>query len=149
MSSLDHFAVGVAIRDRLAEALPALRQVRIAASLAEIADWQPVSPAVWVIWDGDRVAESAGRGQAQLVRQRWVVALIVRSLKDAASGGGVIEAAGPLLSRLLALLMGWQPPMPGCRPLERTDAPQPGYGAGYGYFPLAFLAPLHLHGDPA
>jgi hypothetical protein len=144
----DHFAAGQAIAARVREAMPELKQVRIAASLAEIADWQPASPAVWVVWDGDRVADSAGRGQAQIVRQRWIVALIVRSLKEAASGGGVVETAGPLIARLLTLLMGWQPPEPsGCAPLVRIDAPAPGYGAGYGYFPVAFYAAIPLIGE--
>lgn len=145
---MSHFAAGMAIRDRLAGAMPELKQARLAASLQEIADWQPSSPAVWVIWDGDAIADTGGRGLAQIVRQRWVVALIVRSLRDAATGGGVVEEAGPLMSRLLKLLMGWTPPQPaGCRPLVRTNAPAPGYGAGYGYFPAAFEAAIPLIGD--
>lgn len=146
--SADHFAVGKAIVERLRSAMSELRQVRLAASMQEIADWQPSSPAVWVVWDGDQIMDSAGRGQAQIVRQRWIVALIVRSAADAATGGGVIEAAGPLLSKLIELLMGWLPASPvGARPLERIEAPRPGYGAGYGYFPVAFVAAIPLQGD--
>lgn len=122
-----------------------LRQVRLAASLDEIADWQPSSPAVWVIWDGDRLDDHAGHGKAQMIRQRWITALVVRSVKEAAAGGGVVEAAGPMLAQLLGLLMGWQPAEPpGCRGLVRADAPRPGYGAGYGFFPLAFEAAFPL-----
>lgn len=145
---MSHFAVGIAIRDRLAGAMPELKQVRLAASLAEIADWQPSSPAVWVVWGGDRIGDTGGSGRAQIVRQEWIVALIVRNVRDVASGGGVVEEAGPLVSRLLALLMGWTPDAPvGCRPLERINAPAPGYGAGYGYFPVAFAAAIPLKGD--
>lgn len=145
---MSHFAAGIAIRDYLAATMPELRQVRLAASLAEIADWQPASPAVWVVWAGDRVADSGGQGRAQIVQQDWIVALIVRSVRDAASGGGVVEEAAPLMTRLLTLLMGWTPPQPaGCRPLVRIAAPAPGYGAGYGYFPVAFAAAIPLKGD--
>lgn len=146
--SADHFAVGKAIVERVRAAMPELRQVRLAASMQEIADWQPSSPAAWVVWDGDQIVDTAGRGQAQIVRQRWVVALIVRSAKEAETGGGVIDAAGPLLSKLIDLLMGWLPASPvGARPLERINAPAPGYGAGYGYFPVAFAAAIPLKGD--
>lgn len=141
MATSDWFAVGGEMVARLQSAMPELRQVRLAASLAEIADWQPVSPAVWVAWDGDAIADTAGQGATQMVRQRWIAALVVRSAREADTGAGVIAAAGPLMARMIAALSGWQPQaITGCRPLRRIEAPRPGYGAGYGWFPVAFEA---------
>jgi len=119
-----------------------IRQVRLAAALEEIGDITPASPAIWVAWDGDRIVDGAGAGQgaAQAIDQHWVVALLVRSAKDAASGAGVSTAAGPLLSRVLLALMGWQPE--GARALRRIQAPRPSYIAGTGVYPLAFAARL-------
>jgi len=117
-----------------------IRQVRLAAAIEEIGDITPASPAVWVIWDGDRIVDGAGAGQgaAQAVDQHWIVALLVRSARDAASGAGVTNAAGPLLSRILSALMGWQPQ--GSRALRRIEAPRPSYVTGTGIYPLAFAA---------
>ncbi len=133
----DYFAIGRSMVAHIRQSMSDLRQVRLASSLQEIADWQPASPAVWVVWDSDTVGASAQQGTRQQIKQRWVVALIVRSAKDAASGGGVIESAGPLLDTLLKSLMGWKPGDTST-PLLRVGAPPPGYGAGYGFFPLAF-----------
>jgi len=117
-----------------------IRQVRLAASVEEIGDITPASPAVWVVWDGDRIVDGAGagHGSAQAIDQHWIVALLVRSAKDAASGAGVTNAAGPLLSRILSALMGWQPS--GSRALRRIEAPRPSYVAGTGIYPIAFAA---------
>jgi len=139
----DWLAVGSEIVARLESALAGdVRQVRLAAALEEIGESAPASPAVWVAWGGDRVIDGAGPGQgaAQAIDQEWIVALLVRSAKDAASGAGVSLAAGPLLARILSALMGWQPE--GVRALRRIDAPRPSYVAGTGVYPLAFVARL-------
>lgn len=139
----DWLSIGAQIVERLQGELSGeLRQVRLAAAIEEIGDASPASPAVWVAWGGDRIADGAGPGQgaAQAIDQQWIVALLVRSAKDAASGGGVADKAGPLLARILAALMGWQPQ--GCRALRRVEAPRPTYLAGTGVYPLAFAARL-------
>ena len=139
----DWLSVGAQIVARLESALAGdVRQVRIAAALEEIGESAPASPAIWVAWGGDRIVDGAGPGQgaAQAIEQHWIVALLVRSAKDAASGAGVSAAAGPLLSRILSALMGW-PPV-GARALRRIEAPRPTYVAGTGVYPLAFAARL-------
>jgi phage gp37-like protein len=139
----DWLSVGAQIVERLqGELAGELRQVRLAAAIEEIGDASPASPAVWVAWGGDRIVEGAGPGQgaAQAIDQTWIVALLVRSAKEAASGAGAAEKAGPLIARILAALMGWQPD--GSRALRRVEAPRPTYAAGTGVYPLAFAARL-------
>jgi len=143
MPAEDWLHVGAQMVERIGMELEDdIRQVRLAAALEEINDAAPAAPAVWVVWAGDRIVEGAGPGQgaAQAIDQQWIVALLVRSARDAASGSGVIHAAGPLLARILAALMGWQPQ--GCRALRRIEAPRPSYVAGAGVYPLAFAARL-------
>lgn len=135
----DWLSVGGQIVTRLTSDLgPSVRQVRMAAALEEISDHAPASPAVWVAWGGDRIVETGGHGVAQAIDQQWIVALLVRAARDAASGGGVADAAGPLLAAILSSLMGWQPD--GSRGLRRAESPRPSYVAGTGVYPLAFAA---------
>ena len=137
----DWLSVGAQIAERLeTELSDDVRDVRVVAAIDEIADSAPASPAIWVAWGGDRVIDGAGPGQgaAQAIDQQWIVALLIRSARESASGGGVQAAAGPLLSRVLSALSGWAPD--GSRALRRIDAMQPRYIAGTGIYPLAFAA---------
>ncbi len=137
----DWLSIGAQIVERLQGELGGeLKQVRLAAAIEEVGDAAPASPSVWVAWGGDRIVDGAGPGSgaAQAIDQTWIVALLVRSAKEAASGGGAADKAGPLIARILAALMGWQPD--GSRALRRVEAPRPAYVAGTGVYPLAFAA---------
>lgn len=136
MLPLDYFDAADALAARLRAAMPQVRSVRTASSLAEVAYLTPDAPAIILCWDGD--VPQPGADCLQPVEQRWIVAVAVRSAKDAAGGSGVLEAAGPLVSAVLAALLNFRPDLPGAGRLRRVEAPRPGFDAGYGLFPLAF-----------
>lgn len=137
MLPANYFDAATALRERLLQELPQMRSVRTASGLAEVAHLTPDAPALILCWDGD--AGMQDNGCLVTVEQRWIVAVAVRSARDTAGGSGVIEAAGPLFSAVLAALAGWKPDLPGAGRLRRVEAPRPGFDAGYGLFPLAFL----------
>ena len=157
----DYLAAGPLLIERIRAALPALRAVLPAGGLARIfAEALPYSPAdlagigeaaiqspsVFVLYDGDRLGDSAGRGQAGIVHQRWMIVLAVRNARQGDGGAALLVDAGPLLAALLAALMGFQLSADH-RPLVRVAAPAPGYSPALAYYPLAFETAISTLGD--
>lgn len=134
------------IRARITAQVPEILIVEPAVGLQDIEARCLQNPSAFVLYDGDRIGDTAGRGQAQIIHQRWLVVLAVRNLRDIPGGSGVMEQAGSLLAKLLLHLQGWAP-SPDHRPLTRVQGPLPGSSVGWGYFPLAFETPLSAVGD--
>lgn len=133
-----YLALESALIDRLTEAVPALRHVGAVSGLAGLDERAAQSPAAYVIYDGEKIADASHDAARQVVNQRWLVVLFVR---HAAQDGGVQlrTEAGERLSDLLVALAGWIPPGH-IRPITRVNAPRPGYTAAAGWFPLAYEA---------
>ncbi len=143
----DYLAAEGLIVGRLEASLGAqVRAVFSAADLAGVAEQAQITPAVHVVYDGDRLGDEAGRHRAQQVYQRWLVIVAVRNAKGQATGKGARESAGPIISAVLAALQGWQP-SPDHQPLRRIDAPRPVFSpGGFAYFPLAFETRIDTEG---
>jgi hypothetical protein len=106
--------------------------------LATVLERSQITPAAFVIYDGEEPVDSAGQGKRILEDQRFLVVLAVRNAQDVLSGTGAREDALVLRGSLLAALSGWQP-TPQHRPLQRAKgAPRPYYTTGYAYLPTAF-----------
>ncbi len=142
----DYLAAGPLLIERIRAALPALRAVLPAGDLAGIGEAAIQSPSVFVLFDGDRLGDSAGRGQAGIVHQRWMIVLAVRNARQGDGGAALLADAGPLLAALLAALMGFQLSADH-RPLVRVSAPAPGYSPALAYYPLAFETAISTLGD--
>jgi hypothetical protein len=142
----DYLAAGPAIIARIGARVPALASVRQATGRAAVDESVLAAPAALVIYDGDRLGDEAGQGQAQIVHQRWLVVLAVRHAAQGDGGAASAALAGPLLSALLAALQGWAP-TPAHRSLIRTDAPRPGHSPGFVYYPLAFESAVSTLGS--
>ncbi len=133
----DWFSAGNLIATRLEEQIPELGPVREIAALGDIGGLTLNPPSAFVCWAGDSFADTSGKGEAQIVQQKWHVVLAVRSAFEAAHGKGVISLAGPLVSRILQSLSGWNP-SPQHRPLHRVESIESGSAAGFAYYPLTF-----------
>jgi len=133
----DWLSAGGAIVARLVAEVAELRQVTTLASLSEIEAVTIQSPSAFVVWHEDAIGDATAQGAAQIVSQRWLVVVAVRSARDAGTGAGVLAEAGPIVTMALKALMGWQPSA-AHRPLARVAAPRPGFSGAFGYFPLAF-----------
>jgi len=103
------------------------------------------APACVVVYTRDRVGESSGAGQAQVVSQQFTVVVALKSANDAESGKGAREAAGPLITKVLAALAGFTPAV-GWRPLKRAEQPAlVDYSPGVAWFPFGFSTTLITH----
>lgn len=141
----DYLAPWDLIMERLRDQVPELQAVLSAPDLAAIREDQQRTPNAQVMYDGDDVASgdgaSAGRGAAQVVYQRYLVYLCVRNVRDPGRLAGAFGEAGPLVSKIIKALAGWQPSSD-FRPLRRTSAGKPLYSPGYVYFPVGFSTQL-------
>jgi len=137
----DYLAAGPLIMQRIRDAVADIAAVLPARDLSRLAESELQSPAVFVVYDGDRLGDAAGRGGARIVHQRWLVVLAVRNAAQSDGGAALTGDAGPLLSDLLEALQGWAPSVDH-RPLYRVAAPLPGYSPAFGFYPLAFEAAL-------
>ena len=151
----DYLAAGGLIAQRIADRAPNIKRVAALGNLYALLDAAPAElnkqafgllPAAFVGFDGEVIGDSAGDEFTHIALQSWLVVLVVGNYRKADSGEGVIEAAGPLLSQLVAALTGWQPD--GFSPLKRQPSPRPGYLAGIGFFPLTFSTALVVEGLP-
>lgn len=137
----DYFAAEALILRRIAAELPDLRVVDGGRSLSEIQGRRSVSPAVYVLYDGQEAL--MGAQQAQVVAQKWVVVTMVRNAR--AWGTGERGEAGLLMVRLCQALLGWQPG-PDHGPLTMATAPGPLFQGGVGFYPLRFITRIVLSG---
>jgi len=128
--------------ERVKSVLPELKLVGPAASLIRAKDGAQVSPAAYVIYLGDEVGGTRGnpsptRGEMQFVTQLWAVALMVAYGDRKGDGAGARNLAGPLASRILTSVSGWQPQ--GCQfPLKRRNGARPEYEGNFMVLPLVF-----------
>ncbi len=126
------------IIDRIKAQVPALHAVLAAWDLATVVERSQVTPAAFVIYDGEEPVDSAGNGKRILEDQRFIVVLAVRNSIDVLGGTGAREDALALRGAILAALSGWQP-TPQHRALQRAKgAPRPHYTTGYAYLPTVF-----------
>jgi len=141
----DYLAAEGLIRARLEAGVTGAR-VLAAADLSGIPESAQVTPALHVVYDGDRLGDDGGRHRGQQVYQRWLVVVAVRNAAGQRSGAGARQAAGPLLSAVLSALLGWSP-SPDHQPMKRIDAPRPAFTpGGFAYFPLAFETRINTEG---
>lgn len=137
-----------ALIERLQTRLPAGVHVLSAADLAGVAEGSQPTPAVHVVYQGDRPLEVSSSGRTARVEQTWLVVAAVRNVRDARAGTGARQDGMALLDQARRALMGWQPEG-ASTPLKLAAAPRPGFHAGFQYMPTAFAIETILHGDPA
>lgn len=112
-----------------------IRKVYSSTDQAEVKERSQVTPAVHVVYRGDTVPLQAHGGAVGHVTQTWAVVLVVNLRQK--------ELAGELLARLIQTLSGVVTPL---GPINRINAPQPGFGRGFGYYPLAFEIKFRTQG---
>lgn len=148
----NYLAAGALIEARIVAKAPNLKRVEgvgdLTAWLEDEAEFEKqISgklPAAFVGYDGDVLGDMTGDGFTHVAGQRWLVVLAVGNYRRADTNKGVVDAAGPLLSQLMAALNGWKPE--GFTELIRQAAPRPGYRAGVGFYPLVFSTNVFVEG---
>tara|TARA_R110001583_G_scaffold63498_2_gene185819 strand:- start:938 stop:1417 length:480 start_codon:yes stop_codon:yes gene_type:complete len=138
----DYLAAEDLMIARLEKALTDIERLKVLspAELADISQAAQHTPALHVIYAGDRVpgGNATDRGNYHVLTQRWLVVVAVRAPQTQSSGRAARGAAGPIISRVIQALSGWRLGV-GFGPLVRINAPGPAYRkGGFGYFPLQF-----------
>ncbi len=85
------------------------------------------------------------RSQVAMAEAFAVVAQ-VRNASTQLTGEAVLAEAGLLLVECVKALLGWTPDPDAYEPLTMIAAPAPEYGAGFGYYPIAFQTRYILTG---
>ena len=134
----DALSVWQPICDRIKDQVPALKAVLPVWDLASVIERSQVTPAVFVLYDGEDPADQASNGKKVLEDQRFVIVLAIRNASDTLGGSGAAEDARVLRAGIYAALSGWVPG-PEHRPMTRARSGyRPHYTPGFAYLPTAF-----------
>lgn len=134
------------IIDRLKAKVPEAKLVQAMPEL-DIENVAQKCPALIVIYQGDRLSDSALDGQVMIAEQIWSVVVVVKNVKDIAQGAASRVEAGLLMTKAIKALSGWQPNADFKTGLTRINAGGAGYLAGVSWFPLAFKVATYSIGD--
>lgn len=131
---------------RLREFLPSTVHVLAAKDLVGISEAVQPTPAVHVLYRGYRRGEPKPALRVELAQIWWTV-IAVRNVRDVGAGTDVRAEAGPLITATIAALDRYQPGA-GFESLHLDNAPDAGYRAGHGYFPLGWRVDLKVRTRP-
>ena len=136
---LDYLAAGERLRELL---LPlkgqGLKDVFVATDLEAVANLGQHTPAIHVIYQGERESDTAQSGRQSMFDQVWLLVLVHRATPKEAS-------AGVWLGRMLQAVSGRSS---GDSTFRRETAPvKPSYKGGVVYLPLAFKTTVKFKGE--
>ena len=136
---LDYLAAGERLRELL---LPlkgqGLKEVFVATDLEAVANLGQHTPAIHVIYQGERESETSQSGRQSAFDQVWLLVLVHRATPREAS-------AGVWLGRMLQAVAGRAC---GDSTFRRESAPvKPSYKGGVVYLPLAFKTTVKFKGE--
>lgn len=136
---LDYLAAGEALKGLL---LPlkgqGLKEVFVATDLEAVANLGQHTPAIHVIYQGERESETSQSGRQSAFDQVWLLVLVHRATPKEAS-------AGVWLGRMLQAVAGRAC---GDSTFRRETAPvKPSYKGGVVYLPLAFKTTVKFKGE--
>ncbi|HHQ4786548.1 TPA: phage tail terminator protein [Aeromonas hydrophila] len=136
---LDYLAAGERLRELL---LPlkgqGLKEVFVATDLEAVTNLGQHTPAIHVIYQGERESDTAQSGRQSVFDQVWLLVLVHRATPKEAS-------AGVWLGRMLQAVAGRAC---GDSTFRRETAPvRPSYKGGAVYLPLAFKTTVKFKGE--
>lgn len=111
--------------------------------LAGVKEEQQLVPAVHLVYQGYRVAESRHDGKAARINQTWLAVVVTRNVANLKSADAARKQAGTLAGRVTQALMGFKAAS-ASGPLKLVSGPGAGFNKGFGYLPLAFEVELAL-----
>lgn len=138
MSDIDWLGAGSEIKRLLEPLKPGLRDVILGTEMADVKNLGQLTPAVHILYQGDRVADGSQSGLAAKVSQSWLVVLAYRATPGQ-------PTAGFLLHKIMSAISG--------KPYENstftrvTPGVRPSYSGGVAYLPLAFEVQLKFKGE--
>lgn len=139
---MTYLAIGEQIVARLKDQVPELLAVYTPSEIGDAEESSQITPCCHVVYGGDQVADSAGRGAASMITQEWFVILAVSHASSQLNDTTDLQKeAGLIIPKILKALQGWQP-AGSVMPLVRVNASPPVYQSTCAYYPFAFTGKL-------
>lgn len=140
---MNYLALGDHIVTRLKESGPPAN-VQATIDLTTVTEKALLTPAIYVYYISDNLGSNAGQGVSYEIRQTWGVALVVKNLRESEHRRAEL---GSMISDVINVIQGWQPPSDNYSRLYRENAPGPVENpGGYIYFPLHFSSRFLTNG---
>ena len=130
---------GRAIADRLADQVPALREVLVMDEIGPNGPGPKQFPAALVLLHAMRPVGPLTEGATRVaLEQDWLVAVAVKSVRPEADRNNA--AAGPVIPKVISALLGWAPGAESRqnRALVWRPGPDVNYGRDITYYPFIF-----------
>lgn len=122
---------------RVQEALPAY-QVLAGASINSVISLKSnLAPAIFIIYEGHRIKDTARNGASVAYEQLWTIIMAVRYAGDD-DASLAMAAANPDIDVLLKAVNGYAPKMPYYQPLYAVTPKIPAFTAGNLFLPFSF-----------
>lgn len=136
------------LKARLEDQVPELKgQVNGAPDLQTVQERNRKAASCDIVYTGYRVVEERAAGKLARIRQLWYVIPVIRNVRQAQDGAPNRAAAGPIIAKVNAALMGHRLSKEHGNLLPATP-PHALYHAGSGYYPLAYEIPIAIKGGP-
>ena len=132
----DLFSAQALIMAQLTSQVPGLRLVQGVREMAAIQERPGITPAAYVLYDGQEVRMAADR--AQVVEQKWLIVVVIRHVRETIPQDSSSQEAGPLLLHVCRALLGWRPGAD-YGALTLLNAPNPVFRDGFGLYSLRFM----------
>lgn len=142
MAAVNHLECGDLIEARLKAKITDFIDVLPISSILQLQEKSIRNPSCFVMYAGDDAREKGMDGKLARFRQRW---LVIVATHHAQGRDKTRNPAGEMMHLVLESLLGWQPSSRFTR-LEAATPPKPGYGATFGYYPLAFETEVNVLG---
>jgi hypothetical protein len=110
------------------EGLEGIKKVYRTCDLQELKESLQVTPALHIIYAGDHIEHQSNGGYTAKVAQTWLVVLAI-NLRDA-------DKAGAHLARVIKHMSGCVCELGNFVRVSASN--RPGFGQGFGYYPLAY-----------
>jgi hypothetical protein len=141
MTMTNYLSAEQPIMDRIRAEVSDVVYVLSAADLDGVSEKEQFTPAVHVLYKGDKVDTGPGGqasdGSKQNVDQQWYAVVAVRNARTSDTGKDARSDAGTIVLKVLKALQGFKPTVDH-GPMKRTNGADPGYSKGFLYVPLLF-----------
>lgn len=146
MNITDYFAVEPLIVEHIKSSIPELAEVNTPFNIDDMLDNVNTDKTVSVIYYGDRMGETSGKGKVSSQYQQWLIVLTVRDAAAQTGSTNSIRAyANPLILQLLEAMQGYNPNVKAYRHFTRADSPvTAGSDASFAYFPFLFEVQMFI-----
>lgn len=141
----NYFLLGLALTDFLKtlthEGEPLFKRVDFLQSLNDVTEQSQITPACYVVYRGESVADTAGRGKKVQVAQRYSVIVAVAHGASQINAYDGVQTAGEIIPLVLNQLQGKEL-IPNASPLLRVGSDTAGFSHVFSYYPFTFESKL-------